>query len=599
MNAAKVLADLHTKKKKWRVPAKYAPRKSHIEPGDCGIFVTCDKGKEGQCMRESKDIFTEYIQKLYPPGPEQEDKQETEDLDIEAELQKELDALKKPAAKNSSAVEAISLDIPCVVFLRLPTTVDPVLLVHTICVDAARNKDQKNSRWIRRMTPVTSTRKVLGSGIEELAALVLPPHFGHGGDEKEDVEKKEASKKYAIRPTMRSHNSVSRGDLIKRVADKVDAVSLGHTVDLQHYDLLILVDVYKNICGMSVVGNDFEQLKRFNLAEIYNPTPPPQPKSSTREPSPDMPAIKNLVRQVLHADDAIDRVDRLDASLYPMYLLHFVDIPPLVLKMSPEPLTRTLRLESQSLNSEAEILYMLRSQPKLPIPELVQYIDHSHSTGKSILLRKSISGTSYSNLAPYMNRSQKEEIERQLGTFMAAICGYVSSMFGPVSNVSSNSGSKSWREAFTAMFESLLRDAEDMLVSVDYEELRYQLERFEPFLDEVTEAHLVFPEIGNAHDIIIDPHTNQVVGLVNFENAMWGDPLLMDVVRNASPSFLVGLGCCSVKPGSCKVRRSIYQCFRAVQQVVVYYYRPSGEDEELRARKALSNAIAELASLDL
>ena len=25
------------------------------------------------------------------------------------------------------------------------------------------------------------------------------------------------------------------------------------------------------MCGMSVVGHDFEQLKRFNLSEIYDP----------------------------------------------------------------------------------------------------------------------------------------------------------------------------------------------------------------------------------------------------------------------------------------------------------------------------------------
>jgi tRNA acetyltransferase TAN1 len=27
--------------------------------------------------------------------------------------------------------------------------------------------------------------------------------------------------------------------------------------------------VKQNICGMSVVGNDYEKLKRYNLAEIY------------------------------------------------------------------------------------------------------------------------------------------------------------------------------------------------------------------------------------------------------------------------------------------------------------------------------------------
>lgn len=29
---------------------------------------------------------------------------------------------------------------------------------------------------------------------------------------------------------------------------------------------------------MAVVPNDFEELKRYNLAEIYNPTPKEQPK---------------------------------------------------------------------------------------------------------------------------------------------------------------------------------------------------------------------------------------------------------------------------------------------------------------------------------
>lgn len=27
------------------------------------------------------------------------------------------------------------------------------------------------------------------------------------------------------------------------------------------------------MCGMSVVGHDFDQLKRFNLTEIYDPKP--------------------------------------------------------------------------------------------------------------------------------------------------------------------------------------------------------------------------------------------------------------------------------------------------------------------------------------
>ena len=66
---------------------------------------------------------------------------------------------------------------------------------------------------------------------------------------------------------------MKRDDVIKQVAQTVGP---NHSVDLKNYDCLILVDIYRNILGMSVVSGDFEELKRFNLAEIYDPTPRPQ-----------------------------------------------------------------------------------------------------------------------------------------------------------------------------------------------------------------------------------------------------------------------------------------------------------------------------------
>ena len=52
-------------------------------------------------------------------------------------------------------------------------------------------------------------------------------------------------------------------------------VGPSHSVDLKNYDALILVEIYRNVLGMSVIGGDFDKLKRFNLAEIWDPTPPP------------------------------------------------------------------------------------------------------------------------------------------------------------------------------------------------------------------------------------------------------------------------------------------------------------------------------------
>ena len=37
----------------------------------------------------------------------------------------------------------------------------------------------------------------------------------------------------------------------------------------------LLTHVSQTVCGMSVVGGDWEELKRFNLAELYQTTKPP------------------------------------------------------------------------------------------------------------------------------------------------------------------------------------------------------------------------------------------------------------------------------------------------------------------------------------
>jgi tRNA acetyltransferase TAN1 len=188
---------------------------------------------------------------------------EDDDLDIEASIAAELEFL-KPKPTVSAPWTAISLDIPCVSFIRLsqsPTPIDPVTLVHKICSDAAADPSTKRSRYIKRLTPMRLMKKSLSGGLESLCTAVLPPHFGPGS----------RACKFAIRPTVRSKGTqLDRDVVIKVVADEV--VKLGaHTVDLTGYDKCILVDVYRNVVGMSVVGNEYEVLKRYNLAEIYEP----------------------------------------------------------------------------------------------------------------------------------------------------------------------------------------------------------------------------------------------------------------------------------------------------------------------------------------
>ncbi|KAI9834214.1 MAG: hypothetical protein M1819_003052 [Sarea resinae] len=228
---------------------------SSIEPGDAGIWATCSKGKEGKCVGELKDLFDEYVERLYP-GQESEDDGEDEELDIEAEIKKEVEGMKRP--RKEALFAHVKLDVQCVVFFKTSKPVEPMSFVHAICQDAFSASRRKRGRWVKRLTPMTLMGRATEKGLEEVAEAVLAPHF-HQGE----------ARKFAIRPSLRNHSTLTRDRIIKQVASTVGP---GHKVDLKDYEFLILVEVYKSVLGMSVVGPDYEKLKRYNLAEIYEPS---------------------------------------------------------------------------------------------------------------------------------------------------------------------------------------------------------------------------------------------------------------------------------------------------------------------------------------
>ncbi|KAF9891134.1 hypothetical protein FE257_005070 [Aspergillus nanangensis] len=261
-----------------------------IESGDWGAFVTCDMGREGKCIPEAIDLFTQSVGE--PENGDSDGASSDEDGDIEAQIRKEVEAM-KPGSKKTPQFQAIRTDMPCVSFIRFDKSIDPEKLVHDICVDAYENPDRKRTRFLQRITPIRSIRKTLSVDLEDFAREILKPHFHSGG----------GPKKYAIRPSIRGGSKFKRDEVIQTIAQ---IVGPEHPVDLKNYDLAILVEVaqvsalrfsttislyftvlkltvvLQNVIGMSVVGSDYEKLKRYNIAELYNPGEKPRPSDSEK-----------------------------------------------------------------------------------------------------------------------------------------------------------------------------------------------------------------------------------------------------------------------------------------------------------------------------
>jgi hypothetical protein len=235
-------------------------------------------------------------------------------------------------------------------------------------------------------------------------------------------------------------------------------------------------------------------------------------------------------------------------------------------------------------------------------------------------------------------------------------------------------GSRTWSAAFNLMFEGVLRDSEDMAIMLAYPIIRKYLVRLGYLLDEVTVSSLVFIDGMEDNNVLVsyEPTVEgsgtkegqrssgrdssdrdegpsegdqvrdeakekagaplddalrkgvqsaptagvgsriQVVGLRDWSNGIFGDPLLATTFsNNPSKQLLDGFydttaGKESPAPSSeghdasAKKRLLLYQAYHATVSIATEFYRPQSESttRELAARRKLTEVLTKLEEVE-
>ncbi|OBZ72354.1 Uncharacterized protein C25H2.10c [Grifola frondosa] len=245
----------------WSNTGWYAYLGTAVDRG-ARVWATCVKGKEKQTVGELYDLFESLASELWPENAEssrtaaEEDDGEDsdEDGDIEKQIAKEVASMKRPRKEQRFA--NCQTNTPCVVFISCKPPVDPAQLI-VKHVHNVMDTGVTQTRYTQRLTPVSGTCAANLPEIQSLCTRILSP-----------VLAAEPKKKfsYKIELRMRNHSTLARNKIIDEIAK---CVPEGHKVDLANPELFILVEVFKNTCGISVV-KDYYRLQKFNVMEIAN-----------------------------------------------------------------------------------------------------------------------------------------------------------------------------------------------------------------------------------------------------------------------------------------------------------------------------------------
>ncbi|KAF2085330.1 hypothetical protein K490DRAFT_58727 [Saccharata proteae CBS 121410] len=313
---------------------------------------------------------------------------------------------------------------------------------------------------------------------------------------------------------------------------------------------------------------------------------------------PELAGIQKLLREVFQSSrTSLQQVERLDAKRHNVHLLHLTDGARMVLKTPPPHLVRLMRNEQRGLETEAQVIELITSKTKVPVPRLVRADPSTSILGSPFILRDHIQGTPLLQIKSHIPSSELAAIDRVLGSHIRTISTLTSSRFGTFSQVQAGRGCASWSEAFLLLLETVLRDGEDMLISLPYDTIRQVSSEKSGVLDGVRQPRLVLLGAGKPSNVLVDESTHQVSGMLGIGNAIWGDPLLATCFADANEAFLEGYGERPDRFGCDHVRQFLYAVYRAVMTVVTQHYRPQQDSEEIGARRALTQALNKLTSL--
>ncbi|KAI9370097.1 lethal giant larvae like, C-terminal-domain-containing protein [Aspergillus egyptiacus] len=293
----------------------------------------------------------------------------------------------------------------------------------------------------------------------------------------------------------------------------------------------------------------------------------------------------------------ITEVYPLSGHLHSLYLVRLSDETFLLLKCSPIPTTPLLRREQILLDTEARALALLNQNLVPCIPKLLHYDPLGDLLGRSLLIRHHIPGSTLEDMEDQLTISERGAIDRNLGLLAKQVSQHISDSFGSLGQVASGAGKTSWREAFLVLFEGILRDSEDVFINLPYGEIRHQVTRLSPALDDITLPRLVVIDLGQPSQVLVDPKSKQLCGISGFDTAVWGDVYMAKVFEKPSPAALDGVG-----PGffaqseSGRTRQLLYSCYRSVHRIALQYYRKNRDtaaeiDERRQLMKTLTKMI--------
>ncbi|HEY4084111.1 MAG TPA: aminoglycoside phosphotransferase family protein [Burkholderiaceae bacterium] len=275
------------------------------------------------------------------------------------------------------------------------------------------------------------------------------------------------------------------------------------------------------------------------------------------------------------------------------YSVRLADGRDAILKIAPAARAEVMRYERNIMETEVATMRLVKQKASIPVPAIYFYDDAHDVCDSSYFFMEKIEGANLDHASATLPPAQMPVIEREIGQIIRDVNAFSGSYFGYDGNPELRADT--WKGAFLKIMESVFVDATSKQVVFDftYDALRTVVDKHIETLNEVTSPCLVHWDAWNPNFFVEGGH---IKGIIDFERALWAEPLMEAQFRPLSWSGVTesmrGYG--KTEFTLTELRRCwLYTLHLALVMHVECYFRHYGTDEIFnKSREMIASAMA-------
>ncbi|MFN8441943.1 MAG: aminoglycoside phosphotransferase family protein [Caldilineaceae bacterium] len=205
------------------------------------------------------------------------------------------------------------------------------------------------------------------------------------------------------------------------------------------------------------------------------------------------------------------------------YCVWLADGREVVLKVAPPQGAEVMLYEKNLMTTEVAAMRLVRQHPAIPVPE-IYFLDTAHDLCDSdYFFMEKVVGDSLEHVKEKLSPETKASIDWHIGEIIRAVNTFPGTYFGYDGNPDLRAAT--WKEAYLKIVEAALEDGirKSAVYGYNLEEIRAVILKHASALDEITAPCLVHWDAWDPNFFVTE---GRVVGIIDFERALWAEPLM-------------------------------------------------------------------------